>query len=225
MPHYSDTLHSMWRSEDLTGYVRSDDGRWRYADTGEYVPGGRDMTLARLYRFRADPRHVHVPTHLTYLDPDLAWTRTNASHRLHGRTRIGAVEYLAVDREEWDRRAREPLGLEAPELQVSRMLSIADISNRLAIRPATTRAYVTRGYLPPATVTKGGSPLWSVPILSRHLSRSQRLTTTTKPRSTRPPQAPSDAPAHTDAPDDELMAHLDALIARRATRRTSEETT
>lgn len=166
------------------GYRRDRAGRWRYADGGALVPGARDVTLARLWRFPREGPYLLVPVLLagTSYRPgaaaELAWCVGCA----HGETDTGAVAGVArrcgprrrawrVPVAEWDRRADVPLGLDAPELAADRLWDVARIAAVTGVEPATVRGYVRRGYLPAPTVRRGGVPLWSAPVVVQALER------------------------------------------------------
>jgi len=59
------------------------------------------------------------------------------------------------------------VGLDAPELHVRAMLTIADIADVTGVAPDTIAAYRYRGYLPEPQAVIGRTPVWSRPII-RH---------------------------------------------------------
>lgn len=166
------------------GYHRDRGGRWRYLDGGELVPGARDLTLDRIWRFRRAQGCVLVPIELTgrgHLEapiPELGWC-SSVALGVTDAPRTQAVDHPARHRhqevwripiDEWCARAAAPLGLEAPELAIDRLLDVAGVARVAGIGQGTVRSYLHRGYLPGPVRVLGGSPLWSVPIVVRSLA-------------------------------------------------------
>lgn len=105
---------------------RGSDGVWRHTDTGQPVPGARDMTLSWLYPDLvivvdgAGSQVVLVPDVLVRENVDLAWVRDCAdgptdrydheASRGHGRT-PGWSGVWPVPVAQWDQRNAEPLGV------------------------------------------------------------------------------------------------------------------
>jgi predicted DNA-binding transcriptional regulator AlpA len=155
---------------DVPGYVRDRRGTWRYAATGQAVPGARDLTLRSLYRFPIHRGQVLVPVALARTEAELgwclAWTHTLTT-RLAGR-RLTTVLRIPVG--EWERRADLPFGLWAPELTASRVLCIADVARLAGVSPATITAYLSRRQMPPPVARLGHTPVWSRPVIAEWLA-------------------------------------------------------
>lgn len=100
-------------------YQRDAAGVWRYAETDEPVPGASDMTISNLYNCRVNAGMVEVPRALAYREAELRWCLAYrpAGDDAHVPTDPDsgrAVIRVPVD--EWDRRAREVIGMWAPGL-------------------------------------------------------------------------------------------------------------
>lgn len=135
-------------------YERTSNGEWLYP-WGDPVPGARDLTLGEVLRLglmhdgsiisrdgltdglREDPLVDHRPPPVDEVD----WE----DHETLGRV----------------------VGLDAPELHVRAMLTIADIADMTGVAPDTIAAYRYRGYLPEPQAVIGRTPVWSRPII-RH---------------------------------------------------------
>lgn len=134
-------------------YERTSDGEWLYP-WGDPVPGARDLTVGDILRLGL----VH-----------------DGSDTSRGDLRDALLQDTLVDHEQpdtdvdWD--AHEALdrvvGLDAPELHVRAMLTIADIADMTGVAPDTIAAYRYRGYLPEPQAVIGRTPVWSRPIV-RH---------------------------------------------------------
>lgn len=168
------------------GYFRDRGGRWRYVDGGDLVPGAHDRTLARSWRFPRTQDAVLVPEALAGRGlqdapvPELGWCARVARCRSdapvpaavhHPRQRRPVVSVWEVPLREWERRARVPLGLEAPELAVDALLDVAGVAALVGISAGTVRSYLHRGYLPAPVRTLGGSPVWSRAVVVRAMVR------------------------------------------------------
>ena len=173
-----------------SGYVRDSRGRWRYSTNGLAVPGACDITLANLYSFACDADVVLVPTELSTTTDELAWcARVAVGERvveLDGKT----VLALEVPVDEWERRCHVPLGLAAPELAATMLLSLSEAARLAGVSPRTVAAYVSRrrraeqdatlagrpvppevlASFPPPVVVVGAHPLWSAPVVRSWLS-------------------------------------------------------
>jgi hypothetical protein len=153
----------------VAGYVRDRRGTWRYAATGQAVPGARDLTLRSLYRFPVSRCSVLVPVHHVRTEAELGWcmawiqTMTTALHN----GRIETVFRIPVG--EWERRADIPLGLWAPELAATRLVGVADVARLVGVTPATITAYLARRRMPAPVVRIGNSPMWSRPVIHHWL--------------------------------------------------------
>lgn len=107
-------------------YTRGGDGVWRHADTGDPVVGAEDMTISSLYNLPVLGGSVIVPRSLAHNEPELAWCLAYDSTdgttldrgRARGRRRDPNIpdDAMRVPLAEWDARAREPIGMWAPEL-------------------------------------------------------------------------------------------------------------
>jgi predicted DNA-binding transcriptional regulator AlpA len=154
----------------VPGYVRDRRGTWRYAVTGQAVPGARDLTPRSLYRFPVSRGHILVPIELVRSEPELAWCmawkQTLTTALLGGR--VATVLRIPVG--EWERRADIPTGLWAPELTASRLLGVADVAGIAGVTPATITAYLSRQRIPPPVTRIGNSPVWSRPVIRQWLA-------------------------------------------------------
>lgn len=154
----------------VPGYVRDRRGTWRYAASGQAVPGARDLTLRSLYRFPVRRSCVLVPVHQVRTEAELSWcmawiqTITTALHN----GQIETVFRIPVG--EWERRADIPIGLWAPELTASRLLGVAEVARLAGVTPATITAYLSRQRMPPPMTRIGNSPVWSSPVIHQWLS-------------------------------------------------------
>jgi predicted DNA-binding transcriptional regulator AlpA len=155
---------------DVPGYVRDRRGTWRYAATGEAVPGARDLTLRSLYRLPVQHGHVQVPVDLVRSEAELAWC-LGWKHTLTTRLAGGrSVTVLRVPVGEWERRADIPFGLWAPELCASRLLGIGDVARLAGVSPATITAYLSRRRMPDPVMRLGQAPVWSRPVIRQWLA-------------------------------------------------------
>lgn len=159
----------------VPGYVRGRDGIWRYSDGG-VVPGARDDTLGRRYRFASRPgKLVLVPVELCHRR-DLLWVKDHhngdpgAGTTWWGRT----VPAYAIGRSCWNERASVPLGITAPELAPSSLLDLSAVAAALGVRESTVSAYKARGRLPQPQFCVSNSPMWSWVVIDRWI-RSRGL--------------------------------------------------
>lgn len=217
------------------GYVRDRDGRWRYLDDGEYVPGARDVTLGSLWRFRVDGEHVLVRTSAILADETLSWCRSwsDGTSYVPGRRGRHGYEVLLVDREEWELRRRDVVGVMAPELAPSRLIGVRDVARIMGVEESTVRAYLARGYLPQSVLREPLGPAWSLPVILKRLEvRSGQGRKNKKTRKEAGTQSPwrwsfeeedlediSDddvarEPSVRDTEFDEWMKHIDTLRKR-----------
>ena len=154
----------------VPGYVRDRRGTWRYAATGQAVPGARDLTLRSLHRFISRGGHVLVPVELVRTETELAWCmawKHTVTTRMSGR-RSMAVVRIPVG--EWERRADVPFGMWAPELTASRLLDITEVARLVGVSPATITAYLSRRRMPEPVMRLGRIPVWSRPIIRQWLT-------------------------------------------------------
>jgi hypothetical protein len=150
------------------GYKRDRRGTWRYVHDGGAVPGARDVTLATLFPYGRRARVV-VPADEIDVFAALAWCASVGERcetvRLIGGRRVH-LSAFEVPYQEWEERARVPLGIDAPELAADRLLSVSDVAALLGrVAPSTVTADVARGRLPPPQVRISGRPAWSAPIV------------------------------------------------------------
>jgi hypothetical protein len=155
------------------GYVRDPDGRWRYVDDGEYVPGARDVTLGSLWRFRVEGEHVLVRTSAILADATLSWCRSWADgvQYVPGRRGRHGHEVTLVDREEWEIRRRDVVGVSAPELALNRLIGVRDVARIMGVEESTVRAYLARGYLPKSARPEPLGVAWSLPVILKRLEQ------------------------------------------------------
>jgi hypothetical protein len=142
-------------------YERHRDG-WRYA-WGDLVPNASDLTLADLMLVDDD---VECAGSVDRFRP------LTAAERRWLAGEHGAVDEVLLRR----RNGRQPnagdliVGMLAPELHVLLMLTVGDIADAAGVSKATIDSYRYRGYLPEPQVTRGRTPLWSRPVVSRWLA-------------------------------------------------------
>jgi predicted DNA-binding transcriptional regulator AlpA len=154
----------------VPGYVRDRRGTWRYAATGEVVPGARDLTLRALHRFTARGGHVLVPADLVRTETELGWCmawKHTVTTRVSG---VRSMTVLRIPVGEWERRADVPFGLWAPELTASRLLDITEVARLAGVSPATITAYLSRRRMPEPVMRLGRVPVWSRPIIRQWLA-------------------------------------------------------
>jgi hypothetical protein len=180
--HEGDPLSDLPRLIEPPSYRRGQGGVWRYS-FGGVVPGARDDTLARRYRFAARPGStVLVPVELCRRD-DLLWVRDHHDGDSGAAVRwCGSyVPAYSLTRECWEARSRIPMGLTAPELQPPAMVDLAGFARTLGVRESSLSAYKARGRLPQPQFTVANSPLWSWPVIE-HWKRFRLI----QPQVTRP---------------------------------------
>jgi len=166
-------------------YERHPDG-WRYA-WGDPVPGAEDMTISTLYnlpveRDGAGAGYVVVPASLARNEPELAWcldasigpARDRGLERGHGRDPNIPADAMLVPLAEWDERAKEPIGVWAPELHPDRLLDTRAVAARAGVSADTIRSYLSRGTIPGPQGHLMGSPWWTAPVIDRWLTRRRR---------------------------------------------------
>jgi predicted DNA-binding transcriptional regulator AlpA len=138
-------------------YRRDEDGVWRYP-WGDPVLGAADLTLAELMSIDGVGDAASLASRPLNED-ERAW--------LAGTT--ADMENVLVVRHA----GRPPnagdlvIGMSAPELQVTTMLTVADIAELAGVSKATIDSYRYRGYLPEPQIVRGRTPLWARPIV-RH---------------------------------------------------------
>lgn len=102
---------------------RDPHGVWRHTDTDQWVPGSADLTLTSLYPdlVCVGDDTVLVPDALVRDNDDLGWVPSVSSGRTNKYDRqrvrgsgptLGWSDVWPVPRDEWERRASEPLGID-----------------------------------------------------------------------------------------------------------------
>jgi hypothetical protein len=129
-------------------YARGDDGVWRYT-WGEPVPGAQDLTLGLARQLGL----VESGT-TSLVDEDV--TRLLESY--------GLEQPLVPEPSQPESAV---LGLIAPELTASALLTVADVGMLAGVSKATIDSYRYRGYLPEPQFVKVRTPLWTRPVI-RH---------------------------------------------------------
>jgi hypothetical protein len=70
----------------------------------------------------------------------------------------------------WDAVRTRPLGIDAPELSLDRLVDTAGVAQVARTTPSTIRALVSRHLLPPPQRRVGRTPLWSLPVIEHWLA-------------------------------------------------------
>lgn len=138
-------------------YRRDPDGVWRYP-WGDPVPDARDLTLLEVLALREPVRFPPGVPAPPATAEDLAWARSLCEVESPAEVRFPDGHRDLV------------IGLRAPELEVTLMLTVADIAEAAEVSKATVDSYRYRGYLPEPQVTKGRTPLWSRPVVDHWLA-------------------------------------------------------
>lgn len=180
-------LAALLRPEHLDGvvlvarggnYRRGNDGVWRYAFSGDPVPGAADVTLAE--RYAAAPRrrindHEHLLLDQAWANrPELEWC---AAYAVKGSRSSGtATETLAIPLDEFIARGPIVVDLRAPELHPEDMLTTAQVAALAGVRPDTIAGYRSRGQMPQPAAQIGGrsTPLWPRPVIRHWLAHQTR---------------------------------------------------
>lgn len=151
-------------------YERHPDG-WRYW-WGDPVLGAVDLTISNHYDLKVVGKVVLVPASLAHNEPDLAWVLDEAGavsqerlDRMRALDPSIAIDVMAVPLAEWDRRAAEPIGMDAPELYPPRLLDTAAVAALVGVSPATIRSYMARGAMVRSQGHLGGSAWWTRPVI------------------------------------------------------------
>jgi hypothetical protein len=135
-------------------YVRGDDGIWRYA-WGDPVPGASDLTVADLLM----------------IGESSAGPLTDAEHAWASGLKDLSDEVLVRPTNGRRPDARDlVVGMQAPELQMTLMLTVEQIAERAYVTKATIDSYRYRGYLPEPQGIVGRTPLWARPIIAHWLA-------------------------------------------------------
>jgi hypothetical protein len=142
-------------------YTRRDDG-WHYP-WGDLVPGAVDLTLADLMAINypcdaadgIDSIRPLTSDERRWLAGEVSDTDQVLLHRRNG-GRPNAGDLI--------------VGLLAPELHPSTMMTVGDIAEVAGVTKATIDSYRYRGYLPEPQVVRGRTPLWARPIVDRWLA-------------------------------------------------------
>jgi predicted DNA-binding transcriptional regulator AlpA len=134
-------------------YTRGDDGVWRYS-WAEPVPGAQDLTLGLARRLSLVATHSEDP----FEDDEV----------------VRLLESFGLERP-WLGGASDPddavLGLLAPELTASALLTVADVGQLASVSKATIDSYRYRGYLPEPQFVKVRTPLWTRPVIRHWLQQ------------------------------------------------------
>lgn len=150
-------------------YRRDPDGVWRYVRDGTPVPGAHDLVLGQLYAPAYADEVYRVPRQ---------WVRATPNHPL-----LWVLEHadatnprapIAVPAPVWEERAAQVVGMLAPELHPSQLIGMDELAERSGLAPATVRAHLHRGTLPPPVARVGGSPAWTRPVVEDWLATRRR---------------------------------------------------
>lgn len=140
------------------GYERDGRGTWRYPD-GAKVPGARDLTLGRLWEPRTSRDFAEIPSEwLSH--PDFEW-----AHRF---TDGVAGEFVFIPRHVWEPVSRLCVGIDAPELLVTRVLTATElVSATGGLAPSTIRTHLSRG-----TGPRPAGRFGTLTVFSHHVVRA-----------------------------------------------------
>lgn len=152
-------------------YIRDEAGVWRYADSGEPVPGAEDMTITNRYNLPVYGDDVIVPRSLALNEPDLAWclewnevsavTRYDYGRRRGmGRDPNIPDDAICVPLAEWDRRASEVLGMWCRGTADQVLLTARQIAELLGVGPRTVYGWIERREDFPAEVIPSPAARW-----------------------------------------------------------------
>jgi hypothetical protein len=133
-------------------YHRHPSGIWTYA-WREPVPGARDLTLREALAQRQ-------------VDPESTRDAAVTQDEWEWATGLGPISRPVVLEAPGGGRD-VVVGMDAPELNVLYMLTVAEVADLAAVSKATIDSYRYRGYLPEPQVVRGRTPLWSRPVI-RH---------------------------------------------------------
>lgn len=156
------------------GMRRDGRGVWRYDPGGDPVPGARDVTLARTYRFGrrrsalTGELVVPVPEPLVRAADELAWCGRYRCGEGRFAGRVVPVREVPVG--EWALRAQVPYAVEAPELRPEALLTIDDVAVTAGVTRQTISTYLARRQMPEPQARVANSPLWSLPVVLRWLT-------------------------------------------------------
>jgi hypothetical protein len=140
-------------------YVRDAVGVWRYA-WRDPVPGAQDLTVADVLQVWGDPLEVmeefgrEVSAEVREM---LGAARNGTLRAVEPGATSGLLRRLGA----------VVCGLQAPELIGHAMLDANQLARRLRVTRDTIDTYRTRGSLPPPTMVRGRTPLWSAPVVRR----------------------------------------------------------
>lgn len=141
-------------------YCRDPDGAWRYP-WGDAVPGASDLTRATFHNLCPVDGSVVLPHHVITGDVELQhWLRRHGRPLQPTRAR---PDFL-VSQHEWET-YDDVLGIIAPELVATSMLTVEDIAAQASLSTSTVHSYRNRGYLSQPQALVGRTPLWSRPIV------------------------------------------------------------
>jgi predicted DNA-binding transcriptional regulator AlpA len=134
-------------------YIRGADGVWRYS-WAEPVPGAQDLTLGLARR--------------------LSLVESSTEDPFRNDEVVRLLESFGLD-QPWLGDERDPdeaiLGLLAPELTASALLTVADVGQLASVSKATIDSYRYRGYLPEPQFVKVRTPLWTRPVIRHWLQQ------------------------------------------------------
>ena len=141
-------------------YRRDPGGVWRYP-WGDVVYGASDLTLAdAMGRDAAGEADSDPSRPITEHDIRWAMETFGSSGALVRRPPGGRSPRLRD----------VVVGMQAPELQVTTLLSAAQLAELAGVSKATLDTYRHRGLLPEPQVVVGRTPLWARPIAARWLA-------------------------------------------------------
>ncbi|PZF80479.1 helix-turn-helix transcriptional regulator [Jiangella anatolica] len=157
-------------------YLRTG-GIWVYTASRRPVPGAQDVTFGRRYAgaaraARDDGEYVLLDR--DWLDgpearPELRWVIPLATLAVDGEPSV------AVPVDEILARSDVVVGLSAPELDPSALLTASAIARLLGVTRSTVNAYHARQQMPPPVTTLSQRlPLWTRPVIDQWAARQTR---------------------------------------------------
>lgn len=133
-------------------YTRGPDAVWRY-EWGDPVPGAQDLTLG-------------LARQLCLVEATREASDTDDVLRLCAG--FGLPEPVVTDPDDPESAI---LGVLAPELTASALLTVADVGRLAGVSKATIDSYRYRGYLPEPQFVKVRTPLWTRPVIAHWLAQ------------------------------------------------------
>jgi predicted DNA-binding transcriptional regulator AlpA len=149
-------------------FERHADG-WRYAISGEPVPGAADVTLAEVHGFPIVEEHVEVPCSLASAEEHLYWCLRWA--RLGQTESVSRDGVILVPRDAWGDHSKDVVGMWAPELEDDRLLTLQEVGRMVKLQPQTVENYIFKGLFPPPMVGSGRKGKWSRPVVEQWMRR------------------------------------------------------